>query len=81
MSVSRHLVRKMRKRKRGRRKKDLANTETAVKKGKEKFNCHICRLEPQLQCAASVSKETAELRWAPTCAALVQTPLTTKGAR
>lgn len=56
MSVSRHLVRKMRKRKRGRRKKDLANTETAVKKGKKKFNSHICRLEPQLQCAASVSR-------------------------
>lgn len=50
-------------------------------KRKKKFNCHICRLEPQLQCAASVSKEAEELRWAPTCAALVQTPLKGRGSQ
>lgn len=49
------------------RKKDLANASVVQKpqsKKKKKFNCHICRFELQLQCAASVSKET-EQRWAP----------------
>lgn len=70
--------------KRRRRKKDLANASVVQKpqsKKKKKFNCHICRLEPQLQCAASVSKEAEELRWAPTCAALVQTPLKGRGSQ
>lgn len=77
MSVSRHLMRKMRKRKRGRRKKDLANTQTAVKKGKKNSTA----ISAGWSLSYNALPLSAELRWAPTCAALVQTPLTTKGAR